>query len=773
MKRNYSIKPTLLLLSLFVQMHIYAQFTNEEQQSKALANEYFSNQKYEQAARLYKKLLSKDSLQIEAAYKYALCKYYQLNYAKARTYFTYVQQIDTENQYPKSYFYYALSEKNLGEYKKAIAGFQKHLSLEQDIDFQNRAMNEIASCNFAIQHQNDSTNAVIEHLPSPINTEYSEFNPIPLNSSELVFSRYQNVFKDSFESIFSQSYISDIMISKQSENGYTTPGIYSKQLQGHHDFTANISFNRSRRKAYFTICNEQNGNVGSCAIYFSEYKNGKWKKPKRLNDEINMPGYSSTHPFIVEGKEFDILYFSSNRPGGFGGMDLWYVIIKNGKYQKVTNLGSIINTKGSEITPSYDKQHQSLYFSSDWHQGFGGFDIFRATGGLNSWTEPSNLGLPINSSSNDSYYYFKAATNEAWLSSNRVGSFYHGNAENCCNDIYYVNFEQINKKQTDSITETVVQLDKIEQKIQKLLPLTLYFHNDIPDPRSRKPTTNKDYKDLLADYFKLKEKYKKEYSKGLKGEQATKAKQDIENFFDNYVGHGFEDLEKLAALLKNELDNGKNIRLKIKGYASPLNTTEYNLNLSKRRIASLVNYLKNYDNGYFIPYFEGTASNGGSIQIFEDPLGDTQAAEFVSDNPNDKRNSIYSRAAAMERKIQIILYSSGNTIAEDIHNKEFPVLKIKTQKLTPDSIAFGERGVFTIDYENTGKSELVIKSVKSSATYISTVIKKPITQANSKGKILLLIQSENLERGSYQFDLEIYTNMLEGKIQKTYSFHVY
>ncbi len=773
MKRLNYIKLLLFFLTLFVQVNIYAQFTNEDQQSKALANAFFSEQKYEQAAKLYKDLLKKDSLQIDLAYKYAFCKYYQLNYTKARSCFAYVQQIDQEKQYPKSYFYYALSEKNIGNYEKAIEGFQTYIGYENDADFQSKAMNEIASCNFAILHRNDSTNTVIEHLQRPINTEYSEFNPIPLNSSELVFSRYQNVLKDTFESIFSQSYVSDILISRQSKRGYATPNIYSKQLQGRHDFTANISFNHNHRKAYFTICDEQNGNVASCAIYYSEYKKSKWKKAKRLNDDINMQGYSSTQPFIVEEKDFDILYFSSNRPGGFGGMDLWYVIIKDGKYQKVTNLGSIINTKGSEITPTYDKQHQRLYFSSDWHQGFGGFDVFSANGGLNSWTEPTNLGLPINSSSNDSYFYFKATTNEAWLSSNRVGSFYHGNAENCCNDIYYVNFEPIKKEQTDSVADDVVLLDSTEQKIQKLLPLTLYFHNDVPDPRSRKAATDKDYKDLLVDYFKLKDKYKKEYSRGLHGEQAKKAREDVEKFFDNYVGHGFEDLEKLAALLKDELNQGKDIRLKIKGYASPLNTTEYNFKLSKRRIASLINYLKNYENGYFLPYFKGEAPNGGSIQIFEDPLGDSQAADFVSDNPNDKRNSIYNRTAAMERKIQIILYSSGNTIDKDISNQEFPVLDIKTKTLTPDSIAYGGRGVFTILYSNIGKSELLIKSVSSSSTYISTVIKKPVTQPNSNGKILLLIQSEKLDRGSFQFDLNINTNMVEGKITKTYYFRVY
>ena len=771
---NRSMKILVSLLFTFLlYVNVSAQDSWEIKNNKSEATALMTDGKYGQAAQVYKSLLENDSTDIEIMYKYALCNHYLLNYQKASKWFEKVKALDSEHNYIQTSYYLGLSNKNTGNYQNAIVNFEYFLSISENNSLTLKAKNEIISCQFALLHLNDSTNISIEHLKAPINTAYSEFNPVPLNSSELVFSRYQNVFKDTFESIFDQSYISDIMSSKANNRGYSTPTIYSKHLQANHDFTANICFTHNHRKAYFTICDDMGGNVGNCHIYYSEYKNGRWKKAKRLTDEINTPDYSTTHPFLVNGKSFDILYFSSNRPGGFGGMDLWYVIIKDGEFQKVTNLGSLINTKGSEITPSYDIKNQILYFSSDWHEGFGGFDIFSSIGGLNAWTKPKNLGLPINSSSNDSYYYPKPETHEAWLSSNRIGSFYHGDAENCCNDIYYVNLDPIEKPVSDSIDKSIAKLDSTEQKIQKLLPLTLYFHNDIPDPRSVKPTTHKNYKKLLSNYFKLEEKYKKEYSKGLKGEKAQQAKEDVENFFKNYVGHGFEDLEKLAALLKQELEQGKEIRLKIKGYASPLNTSDYNLNLSKRRIASLVNYLKEYNQGYFLPYFNGNAKNRGSISIFEDPLGDSQAADFVSDNPNDKRNSIYSRAAAMERKIRIILYSSGSTIDEDINNQEFPLLAIDDKKLPTDSIKKGNRGIATIRFSNIGKSELLIKSISSNADYISTSIKKNVIQAGETGHFYLSIQSENLDKGVYHFKLTIKTNMLNSNTSIEYRFRVY
>lgn len=759
---------------ILLPVHIYAQIDGSLLELKSQGNMLILNGQYYQAGVIYKSILDLDSTLLDISYQYAECNRHLLNYQNAEYWYKKVSLNDSNNTYTEAWFYWALAEKNNGKYQFAKEHFQFYNTISKKNNYKLKAKNEIASCEFALEHINDITHIEIEHLPAPVNTEYSEFNPVPLSSSELVFTRYQNVFKDTFESIFDQSYISDIMSSRISEQGWANPSTYSKHFQDNSDFVANICFNHNFRRAYASVCEDLDGHVGNCALYTSEYRNGKWGKLKRLNKEINIEGYSVTQPFFVETEEYNILYFASNRPGGHGNMDIWYVIIKENEYQTVTNLGSIINTKGSELTPTYDYDNQTLYFSSDWHQGFGGFDIFSSQGGLNSWTQPQNMGLPFNSGSNDLYYIFRPDKNEAWLSSNRLESFHRKNAENCCSDIYYISFEPKAEVQIeDSTPEIIVQLDSIERKIQQLLPLTLYFHNDIPNPRSTSPNTDKNYQELLVDYFKLEAKYKKEYSRGLKGDLSLRAEETIEQFFKDYVGHGFEDLEKLAALLKRELEQGKDIRLKIKGYASPLNTSDYNLNLSKRRIASLVNYLKEYEGGYFLPYFSSTASNGGSITIFENPLGDSQAADFVSDNPNDKRNSIYSRAAALERKIQIILYSSGNTLNQDVSNQEFPMLKWKSKKPILDSISQGERGVYILGFDNVGKSELQIKSIKSASPFISTQIKNNTIQPGESGSIYLLIQTEELKTGKHTFNLSIKTNMLEKVATISFHFTVY
>ncbi|HLU86129.1 MAG TPA: DUF1573 domain-containing protein, partial [Taishania sp.] len=119
------------------------------------------------------------------------------------------------------------------------------------------------------------------------------------------------------------------------------------------------------------------------------------------------------------------------------------------------------------------------------------------------------------------------------------------------------------------------------------------------------------------------------------------------------VDQGVKDLFLFRDLLLEELQKGARIKVGIRGFASPLAKTEYNVNLTKRRISSLINHLKEYQNGVFMPYINGTAPNGGQVLFEQIPFGEYNANQLISDNPNDTKNSVYSRVAAAERKIEI------------------------------------------------------------------------------------------------------------------------
>jgi len=618
---------------------------------------------------------------------------------------------------------------------------------------------QLNSARFALDHLNDSIKSSIYQLPKPINSVDSEFNPVNYPGNKLVFSTFKTFFADSFASIFDQTYLAEIQIAQAQTNGWNTPVNFDARINHHKWFTANITFNRHYDKAIFTRCEDDYGKVGRCIIYMSERKNGKWSKPERLPEFINPDGYSSTHPFLLDLDSISILFFASDMPGGFGGMDLWYSILSNEKWQKPTNLGDRINTQGNELTPALRTDKPLLYFSSDWHQGFGGFDIFVSEGGLASWTTPKNMGLPVNSQSNDLYYSPIKNSEDAYLSSNRIGSFTRPNADYCCSDIYLVTNELQVPTETDSIPQKIeIAIDSIPVKIKKLLPISLYFDNDIPDPKSIADTTNTNYKDLLAEYMNELNTYKREYSKGLEGEQRQAAMDSIEMFFDSGIQSGFEKLELLTNLLKSELENGKSVSLVVEGYASPLNSEEYNYHLSNRRINSLINFLYSTDNGYFKPFLDGTDSLNRKMTVLKNPMGDKTAAAYVSSNPNDKRNSVYSKAAALERRIRITLYRNDQDAFSEELLKNIAVSSQFTQN---QIIRKNEpiKGIITLS--NNNKVEVKISAISANSSSIQFQPRSFVIKPNEAVKVYFLINEKEIGNHQVKVNIKTQTNEFE------------
>jgi hypothetical protein len=315
---------------------------------------------------------------------------------------------------------------------------------------------------------------------------------------------------------------------------------------GFHNANACLSVDQTQ--LFFTRGKvEENPNLRT-DLYFAQSESGKWLRPIKLEEPINSELYTSTQPTLSEGEDYNVLYFVSDRPGGFGKLDIWFVVIKDGKYGEPTNLGSNINTPGDEITPFYHDSTQTLYFSSDWHKGLGGYDIFKSKGALNQWTTPENVGYPLNTGYNDVYFNINRVDNDGYFTSNRPGSMYI-KSETCCNDIYYYEWKPQQTVEVVQVIEETRDTITLEESIKMLLPLTLYFHNDEPNPKTTDISTTKNYQTTLSEYYEMKDLYKTEYSKGLPGFEKLKAEKDIEDFFENYVGRGFAQLKLFSKLL--------------------------------------------------------------------------------------------------------------------------------------------------------------------------------------------------------------------------------
>ncbi|GAA5222214.1 OmpA family protein [Membranihabitans marinus] len=185
--------------------------------------------------------------------------------------------------------------------------------------------------------------------------------------------------------------------------------------------------------------------------------------------------------------------------------------------------------------------------------------------------------------------------------------------------------------------------------LESYLVLPLYFDNDFPDPRTWATRTNKNYQETFPPYFAKKNDFKEMYSQGLAGVEKDAAEVDVENFFDNEVLAGKQDLVRFLETLEEEVEKGEKITLVISGYASPKYLSNYNLNLSKRRINSLQKELEKYNNGVFTKYLRSNM-----LQINGRGYGSENAPNSVSGDSKDIKNSVYHPDASRERRVEIV-----------------------------------------------------------------------------------------------------------------------
>lgn len=737
--------------------HISAQGLQE---MVRFGDEAFAEGDYYGAALYFQKALEEKKGDIELTYKLAeSCRLFN-NYREAENAYEFVVMNDAKEQYPMARFWHALMVKNNGKYTIASRNFKEYYlrnKNKQDY-YTQRAYHEIESCKAAVKLLTDTVPVKIRHLDARVNSIYSESGAYQSGDTALYFSSLRPETESNYNSVIESMVVSKIFMARFLTSGISTGETAGNRLNSNSENTANIAFNASGDKVFFTRCNYEKNNKYICRIWTAKKEGGKWLTPAPLNSSINLKGYTSTQPSAGYDNGREVLYFSSDRPKGYGNMDIWYALYNGNDYDEPVNAGGTVNTPGDEITPYYDSYRRILYFSSDWHEGLGGFDIFSSKGGISGREKTLNVGFPLNSGSND--LYFSVNTNdtsgsEGYFTSNRPGSFFI-KGETCCNDIFHYKKLKAPPKAPPVAVDTL----KIEESVRELLPLTLYFHNDEPDAATEKTTTRKNYKSTVDDYLSMIKEYKKQYGGGLADSLREIAENEIDTFFNKYVTAGFSKLEKFTQLLLRDLQRGSDVKITIKGFTSPLNTQAYNINLAKRRISSLKNYFNEYGNGVFLPYLENHAENGGRLTLFEDPIGKALANAGVSDDPNDPRNSVYSPAAGIERRIQIILYSSGSK--DTIAGNSLTEAAFNADHFTFGKIPRGEKTGYTFHVMNTGKDKLYITAAESDNPLVKTDWTRSAIHPGSAGLVNVLI-NEPAENGEISASITLYLNVKEGK----------
>lgn len=574
------------------------------------ANKEFSLGRYQNTIDMYSQVLEKTPDDPEANFFIAESYRQSNRLFESAPYYEKAMLNGMEND--SIQLYYAFSLKSRGEYDKARAELDAFLKTADSEYFTARANEEFDNMNYLEELKSKENFFRVKNLDA-LNTPAAEYSPV-YNDGELFFtsSRGNNKIYLATGTPFTNIYKAQTQGAKVDPK---TVESLSELINSSNANEGSVTFSPDGKTMVFAKGNSgKRKGTADVNLFMSILRNGTWTEPRMLT--INNSGYWDSSPaFSRDGKT---LYFASNRPGGYGGVDL-YSAKRNarGRFFKVKNLGPEINTTGNDMFP-YISDDGHLYFSSDGHPGFGGLDLLIARR-QNGVTTIENLGVPINSNADDfGIFLFKA--DRGFFTSNRDG----GKGDD---DIYTFINEDPNLKIVNYYLEgvTMTHDDKDSLVVLPNVDIQLLgFDNNEIDAA----TTGEDGKFLFRVYehehYNLvakksggKQKYLvtrqpfttvgKSADRDTLTQLVTDVKFDtllvlekleknkifvLENIYydlDRYEirDDAAQELDKLVTILK---DN-KEIKIELSSHTDDRQTDQYNLRLSERRAQSAVAYI--------------------------------------------------------------------------------------------------------------------------------------------------------------------------------------
>ena len=637
-----SIKYILLVSCVFCLASTRADEKFSKKKYLKAADEAFKSGSVFSATDLYLKILEnapeEKSILFNLAQSYLLAR----DYENASVYYQRCYDADSESN-TLALYYAALTTKMQGKYNDAIPMFKRFTKVYKADDAQKMkkwARTEIDGCNFAIKEAKPDPFVKLNHLDKNVNSNYGDMSPA-LRDDVLYFASINSdtvlVMKADGSDAKKEGNLMKMYTSKVAGDSYTEKTqVKTFSVEGKH--ISNPSFSEDGKKFFYTICD---GDLlkPNCDIYESEMTVVEWGAGKKLNEEINLKGFTNTQPYYAKSSNgSDVLYFVSNREGGKGGNDIWYSQVnKKGEFTTPRNLGSKINTDRDEVTPFYDSKSSTLYFSSNGFISMGGSDIFKSasdvSGKFNNSAE--NLGAPFNSACDDNYYRYSKNSEEGYLVSNRPGIF-SVRGKTCCFDIFSYKYDRrfwlavkgrvIDESTQQPITGAAINLSLRSDNIKESDVTiandsskgeTPYFFNLKPE-KLYKVAAAKDGYFASSQQFSTVGLSKSDtqvvdiYLKKLEKNKAYR----LNNIYYDFDKSDLRNESKTTLdTLYNILIENPTIIIELSSHTDVRGSDEYNLNLSQKRAESSVNYLIN-EKG--IPKERITAKGYGETKTLDD-----------------------------------------------------------------------------------------------------------------------------------------------------------
>jgi peptidoglycan-associated lipoprotein len=372
---------------------------------------------------------------------------------------------------------------------------------------------------------------------------------------------------------------------------------------------------------YYTICGKgKYRRVDGCSIYFSEFNVdakqwGKYQKLEGINSDrervVNnrgktkkVPTYDA-HPML--SPDGNTMYFVSDREGGYGELDVWYATKMGSVWSNAVNVGPTVNSEFSELSPFLGQDGKTLYFASNGHLGYGGYDLFKSDGKGSNWNEPVNLGAPINSTFDDISLVWTIQDSTGFFASNRP----NGKGRD---DIYWMR-----KIYKPSILITVQGYVR-DKKTKQVVPFATVTRYEVLDNGQLAPIDT--FRTDQSGYYQFSLEQNKNYKfVGIAPEylanevevstkditKTTTLEADIDIFLDRIdlnrpivlqnIYYDFdssalrpESVSELNRLIKILTDN-PSISILLSSHTDTNGSEAYNLKLSNRRAKSVLDYL--------------------------------------------------------------------------------------------------------------------------------------------------------------------------------------
>lgn len=413
MKRFFHL---LLLVSFLLSGSLFAQDNGPE----VKGNKLYKALAYHEAIEMYEKVLVSEPENANVLRNIANCYRLTNNTEKSEIY--YAKVVKLPDARPVDKLYYAQALMYNAKYEQAKDYLEEYKAVASSDE---RADNFLLAISDIDAFVKDSAKTRITKIS--INSDKADFSPVRYKDGVVFTSSRETGSKDRTHSWTGNPFLT-LYYSKGIEANLAAPELFSKQTESKFN-DGPVSFNENGEVMYLTRNSSEVANkdkVVKLKIVESKFQEGKWSEP------VDMPfvnkKFNSAHAWV--SRDGNRLYFSSDMPGGYGGMDIYFTQKKDNQWGTPVNLGNKINTKGNELFPCMNSD-SVLYFSSDGLVGMGGLDVFASVYADSIFAQPRNMGYPMNTHRDDFGLILDAAGEKGYFSSNRSG----GKGDD---DIYHV-----------------------------------------------------------------------------------------------------------------------------------------------------------------------------------------------------------------------------------------------------------------------------------------------------------------------------------------------